>query len=162
MRNLNDKVKGSKYFTYKEFIKSDTAEKKGINNIPNDENIWVAIENLVINVLDPIREKFGPIRITSGYRSVELCNAIGSSSSSNHTRGEAADIEPCDSNVKLLDILEFIVNTLEYRELIAENFPGGWVHVAWSDRGNIKQLKLKDAKHSYTKVDLDYIKNIYG
>lgn len=161
MRNLNDFVKGSKYFKYSEFIKSDTATRRGISNIPNSEEIWVSIENLVKYVLDPIREAFGPIRITSGYRSVELCKAIGSTLTSNHTRGEAADIEPINPNIKLIDVLNFIHENLEYRELIAEYFPDGWVHVAWSTRGNIRDLKLKDKSHNYSKVSIDYINNIY-
>ena len=160
LRNLNSKIPGAESFTYKEFVTSETAIRRGIKNEPNEEQ-WKAIEELARNVLQPIRNKFGRIRITSGFRSVELCNAVGSNANSNHARGEAADIEPLESNVKLIDILEFIHNELNYRELIAEFFPDGWVHVAYRKNGNEKILKLKDNKHNYDKLSLDEIKKIY-
>lgn len=165
MENLNDYIimpnGANSNFQYNEFIKSDTALRRGIKNIPNNAH-WQNIEKLTQNILQPIRARFGRLRITSGYRSVELCEAIGSSSTSNHTRGEAADIEPLAPKVTLIDILKFIHNTLPHRELIAEYFPHGWVHVAYREGGNDKILKLKDKKHHYERVDLDYILKLYA
>lgn len=160
LRDLNSKIPGAESFTYKEFVTSETAIRKGIKNEPNEEQ-WKAIEELARNVLQPIRNKFGRIRITSGFRSVALCNAVGSNSNSNHARGEAADIEPIEPNVTLMDILLFIHECLPYRELIAEFFPNGWVHVAYRKNGNEKILKLKDNKHNYDRVKIDEIKKIY-
>lgn len=161
LRDLNAKIPGAPNFQYKEFVKSDTATRRGIPNIPTEEE-WVRIEELAVNVLQPIREKFGRLRITSGFRSVELCEAIGSSSTSNHARGQAADIEPINPNITMMEVLEWIHGNLEYRELIAEYFPDGWIHVAYRREGNAKTLKLKDATHHFDRVPLGYIKGIYG
>jgi len=164
-KNLKDYIKitieKNSDFLYDEFVKSDTAMRLGIKNEPNDIQ-WKNIELLVNKILQPVRNKFGSIRITSGFRSPELCLKVRSNASSNHTKGEAADIEPFDTKIKLFDILEWIHNNLDYRELIAEYFPGGWVHVAYREGGNTKQLKLKDSKHNYSIVTLDYIRKIYG
>lgn len=153
-------INGDSHFTYNEFIKSDTALRKGIDNKPNGDQIN-NIGKLVDRVLEPTRDKFGPIRITSGFRTPELCLAIGSSPTSNHTRGEAADIEPVNCHIQLIDVLEWIYNNCEFRELIAEYFPLGWIHVAYREGANVKKLKLKDKDHNYKVVSLDYIKNIY-
>ncbi len=78
----------SKSFTLNELTKSQEALRLGIDNTPNDEHI----ENLKIlceNILQPIRDFYGmPVSVSSGYRSAELCKAIGSSSTSQHTRGD--------------------------------------------------------------------------
>jgi len=165
MKMLSDYIKledGSySNFRYREFTKSSIAKRFGIKNIPNDSN-WYNIELLVQNVLQPIRNEFGPIRITSGFRSVELCRKIGSSPNSNHTRGQAADIEPYDSSVQLVDIMKFVYDNLEYRELIAEYFPDGWIHVAYRAGDNNKQLKLKDRDHNYSRVGMEFIQEKYS
>lgn len=161
MRDLNKKIPGAPSFRYKEFIKSDVALRKNIKNVPNKRQ-WKNIEKLAVNILQPIRNKFGRIRITSGFRSVKLCLAIGSSKRSNHAKGEAADVEPVNVNVKLLDIIEYIVNNLEFRTVIAEYFPGGWCHIVYRKGGNVKRLKLKDKNHNYTTVSLEYLRKLYG
>jgi len=160
MRDLNAKIPGAENFTYKEFVRSQTATRRGIKNEPTEEE-WECLELLSKEVLQLIRNKFGRIRITSGFRSVELCEAVGSNKNSNHARGQAVDIEPVGLDVKLIDIMEFIFNELEYRELIAEYFPGGWIHVAYRENENVKKLKLKDKNHAYEEVSLDYLKTLY-
>jgi zinc D-Ala-D-Ala carboxypeptidase len=160
MRNLNAKLPDAGSFRYKEFVRSQTALRRGIKNEPTEEQ-WQCIELLAKEVVQPIRNEFGRIRITSGFRSVELCEAVGSNKNSNHARGQAADIEPIGSDVKLIDIMEFICNELEYRAVIAEYFPGGWIHVAYREGGNVKRLKLKDKKHNYENVSLNYLKSLY-
>jgi len=161
IRNFHEKIPGAPNFTYGEFIRSSTALRKGISNVPNEEQ-WVCIERLAKNVLQPIRDKFGRIRITSGFRNVELCIAIGSSKNSNHARGQAADIEPIVENVSLLDVITFVYNNLDFRTIILEYPPLGWIHVDYREGGNIKRLKLKDSKHNYTSVELDYLKTLYN
>lgn len=161
MRNLKDKIINAPNFRYGEFVKSYIATRLGIENIPNEEQ-WRCIELLASNILQPIRDTFGAIRISSGFRSVKLCEAIGSSKHSNHTRGQAVDIEPLVKGVTLYEILEFVHNKLDYRELIAEYFPEGWCHIAYREGANNKQLKLKDKKHDYLRVNLNYIKSLYS
>ena len=124
-------VPGAPNFTYEEFLHSDTAVREGIRNIPDDPDVWDNMEYLAQTVLQPVRDKFGPIRVTSGYRSAALNKAIpGSSKTSHHRSGSAADIEPVRKDVTLRDIFSFIAENLPFTELIAENLPDGWVHVA--------------------------------
>jgi zinc D-Ala-D-Ala carboxypeptidase len=83
----------SKSFTLNELTKSQEATRLGIDNTPGEEQV----KNLKIlceKILQPIRDFYGmPVSVSSGYRSPDLCKAIGSSSTSQHTRGEAADFE---------------------------------------------------------------------
>ena len=160
MRDLNAKVPGAPNFRYYEFIKSYEAERLGIENIPNEEQ-WQNLEKLAVNILQPVRKEFGPIRISSGFRSAKLNKAVKGSSSSNHCRGQAADIEPVKEKVSLLDIGGWIAENLEFRELIFEYMPNGWIHVAYRENFNDKIIKLKDKKHHYTKVNLEYVANLY-
>ena len=128
----------SKNFTLAEFTKSQTAERKGIDNTPSDNHIE-SMELLCNEVLEPIRYHFDkPIMINSGYRSVDLCEAIGSKATSQHAKGEAADIEI--PGVDNLDIAIFIMDNLDFDQLILECYTGepssGWVHVSFKDVEN--------------------------
>lgn len=168
LREPRATIPGAPNFQYWEFTKSDTAMRLGIVNEPNEAH-WQAIEKVAVNILQPIRNNFGRVNITSGYRSPELCIAIGSyrvisgkpTVTSNHARGQAVDIEPDDPTIPLIDIMNFINNELDYRELIAEYFPGGWVHVAYREGGNDRLIKLKDHNHNFARVEMDYINAIY-
>jgi hypothetical protein len=132
----------SKSFTLNELTKSQEALRLGIDNTPNEEHI----QNLKIlceKILQPIRDFYGmPVSVSSGYRSVELCKAIGSSSTSQHTRGEAADFEIFSIPNKTL--AEFILANLDYDQCILEfyneNEPNsGWVHCSFSTKYNRRQ-----------------------
>ena len=95
-------MKLSKNFSLSELTKSQTATRKGISNEPSTEHVENLI-HLAESVLQPVRDHFGkPVMISSGYRSPELCEAIGSSSKSQHAKGEAADFEiPGVDNMQL-------------------------------------------------------------
>ncbi len=129
----------SKYFTLEEFIKSQTATRKGINNVPSDMDI-ARMKLLCERVIEPIREHFGaPVKILSGYRCQALNNAVGGSKTSQHMNGEAADIEV--AGVSNWDVLSYVLNNLEYDQLIQEYMKegddhAGWVHVSYRERGN--------------------------
>jgi len=120
-------------FTLSELTKSDTAIRKGINNNPSPEQIE-KLKSLCENILQPVRDHFGRVKITSGFRSVQLCLAIGSSQNSQHARAEAADFEcPGVDNAELAD---WIHKNLPYDQLILEFYtPGepnsGWIHCSW-------------------------------
>ena len=121
-------------FTLEEMYRSETAERRRIDNRPSAE-IEANLEYLVKNVLQPLRDHFGvPIRVTSGYRSPALNRAIGGSSSSWHSHGCAADIQIPSGRVSLKEVFEWIYRNLPYTELIAEgidrNGRVSWVHVA--------------------------------
>ena len=124
-------------FSLLELTKSDTAIRKGINNNPNAEQIE-KLKALCENILQPVRDHFGRVKVTSGFRSVDLCLAIGSSSNSQHAKAEAADFEcPGVDNVELFDRIK---NNLEPDQLILEFYtPGepnsGWIHCSWIPEG---------------------------
>lgn len=159
LRYMNRSILSAPNFKYREFIKSDTATRYNIKNEPTDEQ-WQNIEIVASQIIQPVRNEFGGIRITSGFRSPELCEKIGSSKKSNHTKGQAVDFEPID-NVPMIKILEWISENCEFRELIAEFFPDGWIHVAYRLGGNIGKIKLKDPNHNYEEKNIEYIRSIY-
>jgi hypothetical protein len=132
----------SKSFTLNELTKSQEATRLGIDNTPSEEHT----KNLKIlceNILQPIRDFYGmPVSISSGYRSVALCEAIGSSAKSQHTKGQAADFEIFGVHNK--EVSDWIVQNLDYDQCILEfwnpNDPNsGWVHCSFNDEGNRKQ-----------------------
>ena len=120
-------------FTLSELTKSDTAIRRGINNNPNAEQIE-KLKALCENILQPVRDHFGRVKVTSGFRSAELCVAIGSSVNSQHARAEAADFEVV--GVDNAELFDWIKNNLEPDQLILEFYtPGepnsGWIHCSW-------------------------------
>ena len=132
----------SKNFTLNELIKSQEATRLGIDNTPNEEQI----KNLKIlceKILQPLRDYYGmPLSISSGYRSAALCEVIGSSAKSQHTKGQAADFEIFGIPNK--EIADFIVENFDYDQCILEfwneNEPNsGWVHCSYSLNANRKQ-----------------------
>lgn len=160
LRDLNKKLPMAPNFRYIDFVKSSTATRLGIVNVPNEQQ-WQSIERVAGNIIQPVRNQFGPIIITSGFRCVELCLKIGSSPTSNHAKGEAVDFEPLNKNIPLIDVVEWIHRNLPYRELIAEFFPGGWIHAAFRLNKNVGQLKLKDSHHNYSRVSIQELIKLY-
>ena len=126
----------SKNFTLQELIKSQTAIRLNINNTPTQQDI-VCLKALCENILQRIRDRFEkPLTVSSGYRSVELCKAVGSSPKSQHAKGQAADIECLGVDNKVL--AEWIKNNLKYDQLILEFYKesegpqSGWIHVSYN------------------------------
>ena len=138
----------SKNFTLQEFTKSQTALRMGIDNTPEGEHLEAA-KALFENVVQPIREHFGPTVINSGYRGPALNEAVGGSSKSQHCKGEAADIE-CPG-VPNADIAQWIVDNLDFDQVILEFYtPGipdsGWVHVSYKAEGDNRKSILTAMK----------------
>lgn len=97
-------MKISKNFELKEFTKSSTAKLKGIANDPGVNEIK-AIENLATKLLEPLREKYGKVmRVNSGYRCPALNVVVNGVPTSQHVKGEAADIA-CEEPVELVECL---------------------------------------------------------
>lgn len=150
----------SKNFQYWEFVSSYEAVRLGIKNVPTNAE-WKNIEDLVVNVLQPMRDKLGkPVTVNSGFRCKELNDAVGSSDTSFHRLGCAADID--SDTIPLMDILDAVYSLPKWTEIIAEYFPHGWVHVAYKLGDKRKMLKLKDADHHYKGVSKEYLDKIYG
>ena len=123
----------SRNFTLQELIKSDTAIRLNIDNNPNGDQID-KLKQLCENVLQPVRDQFGRVKVTSGFRSPELCRAIGSSENSQHAKAEAADFECI--GVDNAEVADWIKKNLETDQLILEYYtPGepnsGWIHCSW-------------------------------
>ena len=148
----------SKNFTLKEFTKSQTAERRGIDNTPNDEHLKNA-EFLFGNVVQKVRDNFGPTTINSGYRGPELNEAVGGSKKSQHCHGQAADIEvPGVSNY---EVAKWITDNCDFDQVILEFYtPGipdsGWVHVSYKQEGNRKSIltAMKENGKTVYKVGL--------
>jgi hypothetical protein len=140
----------SKHLSLAEVIRSSSAKRLGISNMPTAEHI----ENfklLAENVFEPVREWVGSaVYISSGYRSKELNSFIGGSSSSQHCKGEAIDMDMdgSSSGVTNADIFNYIKDNLVFDQLIWEfgdDENPDWVHVSFSKNKNRKQI-LKATK----------------
>jgi len=124
------------HFSLDEFTVSRTAIKKGIKNIPS-ATARSKIMDLCVEVLEPIRYNFGPVVISSGYRSPQLNKAIGGSGSSQHCKGEAVDFTCPRSDNK--QVARWIESMLLFDQLILEYYPGGWIHLSLAAK-NRKQV----------------------
>ena len=140
----------SKHFTLEEFTKSMTATRKGIKNDPGSGDIK-NLENVAYEILEPVRAKFEkPVTITSGYRSEELCEAIGSKKTSQHSRGQAADFEI--ASIPNIKVAYWISNNCDFDQLILEYYKkddpaAGWIHCSYNEKGNNrKQILTYDGK----------------
>jgi hypothetical protein len=138
----------SKNFTLKELTYSSTALRLGIDNEPSKEGIY-KLRLLATSILQPLRDVLGAIRITSGYRSAQLSEAIGSSSNSQHCRYEAVDLQYVKrGKMDNLAIYNTLIDLeLDYDQCILE-FGGTeyidpenpyWIHLSWKISDNRRQ-----------------------
>lgn len=125
-------MKLSEHFSLKELTKSDSAIRLQIDNTPS-EQVIANLQALVDNILQPLRDRFGPITVTSGYRSPDLNKRIGGSKTSHHCQGYAVDFE-CPS-MDNRELCLFIRDNMKFTQLILEFYDGtpdsGWVHCAY-------------------------------
>ena len=141
----------SKNFQLSEFEKSSTAVRLGIKNKAGASEIK-NLTDVCYEILEPCRAKFDgkSIIITSGFRSEELCEAINSSKTSQHTKGQAVDFEI--GGVPNIKIAYWLSNNVDFDQLILEYYDkddpaGGWVHVSYNEKGNNrKQILTFDGK----------------
>jgi len=141
-------MKLSENFSLSEYTKSQTATRKGINNTPGEDHL-AAAKALFKNVVQKVRDHFGPTIITSGYRSPALNEAIGGSATSQHSKGQAADLEV--PGVSTAEVCEWIAANTDFDQLILEFYtPGdtnsGWVHVSYKADGSNRNQTLTAAK----------------
>lgn len=123
----------SKYFSLQDLTRSATAKRLGIENKPTAEH-ETALKNLAINVLDKIYDHFKRnVNITSGYRSDALNKAVKGSLTSQHSKGEAADLTGIGS-VTNAQIFNFIKDNVDFDQMIWEfgtSIEPDWVHVSY-------------------------------
>lgn len=131
-----------KYFSIQELTKSATAQRKGIDNTPS-VTVSANLTALVEKVLDPLREAYGkPIIVTSGYRCEKLNKAVGGAASSQHVKGQAADIRSVadtqEENKKIFDLA--VKLDLPFDQLINE-FGYDWIHISYGELHRRQKLR---------------------
>ena len=133
-----------------EFTKSDTATKLKIDNTPKGEHLESA-KKLFENIVQKVRDHFGPTVLNSGYRCPELNEAVRGSRTSQHCQGEAADIEV--PGVANADVAQWVVDNCDFDQVILEFYtPGipdsGWVHVSYNSDGPQRKQVLTAMKEN--------------
>ena len=139
----------SDHISYKEATFSQTAIRKDIDNTPSEE-ILERMKAVAENVFEPLRAHVGgPIKINSFYRSINLNMAIGGAKSSQHTRGEAIDLDDALGCMSNKDMFTFIKDELDFDQLIWEfgdDENPAWVHVSYVSPENNRRRILKASK----------------
>ena len=150
-------MKLTENFSLNELTKSQTAARKGIDNTPSTEH-QDNLKSLCEMILQPIRDHFGQVvSVSSGYRSPELCVAIGSSTKSQHAKGQASDFEIFGVSNK--ELADYINENLDYDQLILEYWKGedepnsGWVHCSYTNGSNRKQYLRAYKENGSTKYE---------
>ena len=149
-------MKLTENFSLNELTKSQTAERKGIDNTPSTEH-QENLKSLCEMILQPIRDHFGQVvSVSSGYRSPELCVAIGSSTKSQHAKGQASDFEIFGISNK--ELADYIDQNLDYDQLILEYWKesdpnSGWIHCSFNSQGNRKQYLRAYKENGSTKYE---------
>ena len=149
-------MKLSENFSLVELTKSQTAERKGIDNTPSTEH-QDNLKSLCTRILQPVRDHFNRVvSVSSGYRSEALCLAIGSKTTSQHAKGQAADFEIYELSNK--ELADYINENLEYDQLILEYWKeedpnSGWVHCSYTSEGNRKQYLKAYKENGSTKYE---------
>jgi hypothetical protein len=139
----------SQHLVLAELIRSESAKRNGINNIPTPEHIE-NLKALAENIFEPIRTEFRvPIYISSAYRSAALNKLIGGVKNSQHNFGEAIDIDMDGHthSVTNKDIFDFIIAKLPFDQVINE-FNYSWIHVSYKKNGPQRRQVLKAVKNN--------------
>ena len=147
-QDWNEKL--SEHFTLREFVVSRTAMVNNIDNTPTDEAVE-RLRQLCTHVLEPLRRRFGVIRVTSGYRCAELNRLVGGVKNSQHTLGEAADLHVGSAEVGR-KMYAWIVSHTDYDQVLFEHSndkKSRWLHVSYRADG-----------HNRRQHNADYIANL--
>lgn len=147
-------------FSLHEMIKSETAIRRDMDNTPHSDEVVQNLTTLCEQVLQPLRDVYGVgIKVNSGYRSPDVNAAVGGSRTSDHCKGQAADIEiPGVANA---DLAQYIADNFDYTQLILEFYTqgipdSGWVHVSY-DSNNLKKQVMTAVKQNGRTVYLSGI-----
>jgi len=148
----------SKNFVLSEITRSNTAKRLGIDNGPNKDHLR-NIQRLVSNLVQPMRDALGPIRISSGYRNPNVNRAIGGSTKSQHCKGEAMDLQFWnDGKISNKEIYDWVLKSgVEFDQMINE-FDFAWIHISLKKEGNRKQVleaykdEDNDTKYKYANI----------
>ena len=158
----------SPHFTRNEFLRSQTAERKGIKNIPDRDQVYnmrALCSNLLEEIRSGIRKEIKSdalVIITSGFRCKKLNKAIGGSKTSQHMKGQAADLHI--SGVSLFDAFKYIVSEsgLQFDKCVWEF--GSWIHISYSMYGNnrneILSVNKVNSKNKWKLLDKCEVRNM--
>ena len=146
----------SKHISYKEGVYSNTAIRRGIENIPNDKQLS-NMELVAEKVFEPVRKWVsGPIKINSFFRCPELNKAIGGSSKSQHCKGQAIDIDDTFGKATNAEMYHWIKDNLDFDQMIWEfgdDDNPAWVHVSYvspeKNRNRCLKALRKNGKTHY-------------
>ena len=148
----------SKHISYKEAIRSNTALRRGIDNVP-DEGELKNMQLIAEKVFEPLRAWVGgPIKINSFFRSVELNKAIGGSSKSQHCKGQAVDLDDTFGRKTNAEMYNYIKENLDFDQIIWEfgdDSNPSWVHLSYvseEENRNRCLLAYKDKGRTKYKV----------
>ena len=148
----------SKNFILSEITRSNTAKRLGIDNGPNKNHLR-SIQRLITNLIQPMRDALGPIRISSGYRNPNVNRAIGGSTKSQHCKGEALDLQFWeDGKICNKEIYDWVLSSdVEFDQMINE-FDFAWIHISLKAKDNRKQVleaykdEDNDTKYKYADI----------
>lgn len=138
---VDPEMRLSKHFVLREFTLSGTAIRYGIDNTPSATEVE-RLRVLCDNVLEPLRRRFGVLRITSGYRSERVNRLVGGSATSQHRLGEAADIHVSSLEVAR-KMCAYAKEHIDYDQLIIESVKKSgarWIHVSYRKGANRKEF----------------------
>jgi|TARA_B100000768_G_scaffold111971_1_gene103728 zinc D-Ala-D-Ala carboxypeptidase len=151
-------MKLSKNFTRQEIERSNTAKRLGISNEMSEKHL-ANMTKLLDNIIQPLRESLGPIRISSGYRGKDLNRAIGGSRKSQHCKGQALDIQFWQDGKMMNELIyEWILDSgVEFDQMINE-FDFSWIHISLVGVDNRNQVleayKDEDGDTKYKYADV--------
>ena len=148
----------SKHISYKEAVHSATAKRRGIDNTPNEEQLY-NMAKVAHNIFEPLRLYVGgAIKITSFFRSPEVNTAIGGSIKSQHCKGQAIDIDDVFGHKTNYEMFEYIRDYLDFDQLIYEfgsNDNPDWVHVSYvSSKENRNRVLRAIRENGKTRYEL--------
>jgi len=136
----------SRHISYKEAVYSATAKRKGIENVPNDDQIY-NMRKVADYIFEPLRLYVGgAIKITSFFRSPDLNTAIGGSAKSQHCKGQAIDIDDVFGHKTNAEMFEYIRENLDFDQLIWEfgtNDNPSWLHVSYVSKKENRNRVLR-------------------
>tara|TARA_R110000803_G_scaffold205959_1_gene272929 strand:- start:212 stop:673 length:462 start_codon:yes stop_codon:yes gene_type:complete len=148
----------SEHISYKEAVRSDTADRLNIINLPNESEL----DNMSIiseKIFEPLRSHVGgPIRINSFFRSVELNKAIGGSSTSQHCKGQAFDLDDSYGCMTNAEMYKFVKDNLDFDQMIWEfgdDENPNWIHISYVSQEKNRNRCLKAWKdHGRTRYTI--------
>ena len=148
-------MKLSKNFSRAEIEHSNTAKRLGISNEMSEKHLE-NMQRLIDNLIQPMRDAIGPIRISSGYRSPKLNKAIGGSSRSQHSKAEALDLQYwSEGKMNNKVIYDWVLDSgIEFDQMINE-FDFSWIHISLkknSNRGQVLEAYKNDSGNTAYKI----------